>query len=62
MSKVILGYWNFRGYGQVARLLLAYTEANWEDVTYDQSNRTESWHNKEKHSLGLEFPNLPYLI
>ena len=28
-DQVILGYWGFRGLGQVSRLLLAYTKANW---------------------------------
>jgi len=32
--KVIFGYWGVRGRGQVLRLLLAYTEAKWEDKKY----------------------------
>ena len=34
MNKVILGYWQIRGLGQVPRLLLAYSGANWEDHKY----------------------------
>ena len=59
MSKITLGYWKSRGRAQVPRLLLSYTGAAWEDVQYSQS---EQWFGKDKMGLGLDFPNLPYLI
>ena len=59
MSKVTLGYWKIRGRGQVPRLLLAYTNAIWEDVQYTSP---EQWFGGDKNSLKLDFPNLPYLI
>ena len=59
MSKVRLGYWYVRGRGQIPRLLLAYTEADWEDVHY---TKPEDWFGKDKQGLGIDFPNLPYLI
>lgn len=59
MSKVTLGYWKSRGRAQVARLLLAYVGMAWEDVQYKEP---QQWFGKDKESLGLEFPNLPYLI
>ncbi len=59
MSKVTLGYWKIRGRGQVPRLLLAYTNAFWEDVQY---TAPEQWFAADKQSLKLDFPNLPYLI
>jgi hypothetical protein len=34
-NKVTLGYWGIRGRGQIPRLLLAYTNAVWEDVQYN---------------------------
>ena len=58
-DKITFGYWGFRGYGQVCRLLLAYTGANWEDVKYVDNDQ---WFEKDKKNLGLDFPNLPYLI
>lgn len=58
-EKVVLGYWGIRGLGQISRLLLAYTGANWEDVKYVEQDQ---WHQKDKKDLGLDFPNLPYLI
>ncbi len=58
-DKLILGYWGFRGYGQIARLLLAYAKANWEEVTYTDGDK---WFKEDKINLGLAFPNLPYLI
>lgn len=58
-NKITLGYWGIRGLGQVPRLLLAYTGAIWEDVKY---TAPEQWFGGDKDSLGLEFPNLPYII
>lgn len=59
-GKYILGYWSLRGRGQVLRLLLAFTGADWEDKVY---TGPEKWFgNGDKASLGLPFPNLPYLI
>jgi glutathione S-transferase len=59
MSNIKFGYWRVRGRGQVPRLLLSYTGALWEDVQYTQPDQ---WFGKDKVGLGLEFPNLPYLI
>lgn len=61
----VLGYWNIRGLAQPIRLLLGYTETDFEDKhyvcgpppDYDRS----SWLN-EKFTLDLDFPNLPYYI
>ncbi|CAG0886732.1 unnamed protein product [Cyprideis torosa] len=61
----ILAYWDIRGLAQPIRLLLHYTETEFEDKyyvcgpapTYDKS----CWFSV-KDSLGLDFPNLPYYI
>lgn len=59
-SKFVLGYWGIRGRGQVLRLLLAYSGLEWEDKIY---SGPEKWFgNGDKQALGMEFPNLPYLI
>ncbi|XP_059806112.1 glutathione S-transferase Mu 1-like [Hypanus sabinus] len=62
---MILGYWDIRGLAQPIRLLLEYTGTAYEEKhyccgdapTYDKS----TWLNV-KPKLGLDFPNLPYLI
>ena len=54
-----LGYWGVRGGGQVSRLLLGYTGLEFEDVRYTER---EKWFEDDKKNLGLDFPNLPYLI
>lgn len=59
-SKVKLGYWKIRGRGQVLRHLLAYTGLPWEEKTYDQPGEWFAIGDKDK--LGLDFPNLPYII
>ena len=59
-SEYILGYWKTRGRGQVPRLLLAYSGLNWQDKIYEGTG--EWFGNGDKNNLGLEFPNLPYLI
>lgn len=58
-NKITLGYWGVRGRAQIPRLLLAYTDAIWEDVTY---TAPEQWFQKDKFNLGIPFPNLPYVI
>uniref|UniRef100_H2XQD9 glutathione transferase n=1 Tax=Ciona intestinalis TaxID=7719 RepID=H2XQD9_CIOIN len=66
-SKMILGYWNFRGMGEQIRLMLEYLGLEYEDVKYYQVLRKDNtadlsnWLD-EKYKLGLNFPNLPYLI
>ena len=57
-DKVVLGYWCVRGRGQVARLLLAYTKANWEDVQYTSFQKYQ----EDANSIAFDFPNLPYLV
>lgn len=61
----VLGYWNIRGLAQPIRLMLAYAETDFEDKKYaygpaPEFDRSE-W-TKEKNTLGLPFPNLPYYI
>ncbi|XP_069489089.1 glutathione S-transferase Mu 2-like [Ambystoma mexicanum] len=58
-----LGYWDIRGLAHSIRLLLEYTGTKYEDKMYTcgpDDDRTE-WL-KEKETLGLDFPNLPYFI
>lgn len=65
MAPIILGYWNIRGLAQPIRLLLAYTESDWEDKLYACGTAPEFSRDvwlKEKFGLGLDFPNLPYLL
>ena len=63
--KITLGYWKCRGLAQPIRYLLEYTEHPWEDVLYEQGDppnySIESWL-QVKNTLGLDFPNVPYLI
>ncbi|XP_065447422.1 glutathione S-transferase 2-like [Chrysemys picta bellii] len=63
---VTLGYWDVRGLAHAIRLLLEYTDTPYEDKQYSPSGEgpdydTSQWTN-EKEKLGLDFPNLPYLI
>jgi len=58
-KEIKFGYWNIRGYGQAIRLLLFHLNLPFTSRDYDV--KSSDWAN-EKHSLGLEFPNLPYLF
>ena len=58
MTKPILGYWDIRGLVESARLMLEYNSVDYEDKRYRDPN---IWF-KEKFSLGLDFPNLPYFF
>ena len=58
-TSVKLGYWGIRGLAQVPRLLLAYSGVEFEDVLYTERG---AWFDQDKKSLGLNFPNIPYLL
>ena len=64
-KKIVLGYWKIRGLAQPVRYLLEYIEHPWDDVTYEQGDAPtysiECW-TSVKNTLGLDFPNIPYLI
>lgn len=57
-----LGYWNLRGLAQHIRLLLAYTETEYSEKTYELDTSAPEKSNwfAEKFTLGMPFPNLPY--
>lgn len=57
--KVKLAYWAIRGLAQVPRLLLSYLGVPFEDYYY---TNTEQWFKEDRHNLGIDFPNLPYLL
>lgn len=63
-----LGYWGMRGLAQPIRFLLEFTGAAWADELYCQAGPNDPipydkscWFNV-KETLGLDFPNLPYMI
>ena len=60
--SVTLCYWDLRGLGEASRLLLHYAEAEWEDKRLVLSETAFGDWKAEKFNLGLDFPNLPYLI
>ena len=65
MAPLILGYWKIRGLAQPIRCLLGYTKTDFEDVMYECSDAPtfdKSCWLDVKETLGLDFPNLPYLI
>lgn len=65
MAPVILAYWDIRGLAEPIRMLLSYVGEDWENKMYacgpapgfDVSSWTDV-----KYKLGLDLPNLPYLI
>ncbi|XP_075837744.1 glutathione S-transferase Mu 7 [Microtus pennsylvanicus] len=62
---MILGYWDIRGLAHAIRLLLEYTDSSYEEKRYvmgDAPDYDQSQWLNEKFKLGLDFPNLPYLI
>jgi len=58
-KALIFGYWNIRGRAGVIRNLLHYCEVPYEEKSYETR---EEWFNNDKFNLGLDFPNLPYII
>ena len=59
-EKVTLGYLNTRGCmrGNPARYLLNFAKVQYDEKTYILG--TDEWKNT-KDSLGMDFPNLPYI-
>ncbi|XP_069336963.1 glutathione S-transferase Mu 5-like isoform X2 [Eulemur rufifrons] len=60
-----LGYWDIRGLAHATRLLLEYTDSSYEEKMYtigDAPDYDRSQWLNDKFKLGLDFPNLPYLI
>uniref|UniRef100_A0A8D2FB03 Glutathione S-transferase n=1 Tax=Theropithecus gelada TaxID=9565 RepID=A0A8D2FB03_THEGE len=58
---MILGYWDIRGLAHAIRLLLEYTDSNYEEKKYRMGHAPDydrsQWLN-EKFKLGLDFPNV----
>ena len=57
--KPVLGYWDIRGRAQVLRLLFSCVGQEFENKTY---KTPEEWFSGDRHKLGFDFPNLPYLM
>ncbi|KAM9752640.1 glutathione S-transferase Mu 1-like [Menidia menidia] len=59
------GYWDIRGLGQYIRLMLEYTGSKYDNKVYvcgEAPNYDKSCWFNVKFKLGLDFPNLPYLV
>lgn len=65
MSKLTIGYWNIRGLAEPIRLMLEYAGVDYEDKRYccqmEPPYDRSAWVDV-KPKMGLDFPNLPYLI
>ena len=64
-TKPNFGNWKMRGLAEHIRAILAYKDVDFNDVTYEQTDgpefSSEAW-TSIKFTLGLDFPDLPYLI
>ena len=62
---ITLGYWKIRGLAANIRYQLAYSGIDYENVEYEQGDAPDfsraPWLD-HKFTLGLDFPNLPYLV
>ncbi|XP_054157586.1 glutathione S-transferase Mu 1-like [Oppia nitens] len=69
-SKPILGYYKIRGLAQPIRLLLKYTGVDFQEKDYEfgpgegfqHLDSIKQYWLKEKYTMGLDFPNLPYYL
>jgi len=64
-KKPVLGYWKIRGLAAPIRYIFEYLKVPFEDKFYEQGDAPDfdvSCWTSEKYALGLDFPNLPYLI
>ncbi|CAF1256980.1 unnamed protein product [Adineta steineri] len=64
-NQLVLGYWAIRGLVEPSRLALHYSNTLYTEKFYVQGEgpefSREEWLS-EKQNLGLDFPNLPYLL
>ena len=64
-GSVTIGYWKIRGLGAPLRFLCEHAGIKYNTVEYEQGDGPEfsraAWMDV-KFTLGLDFPNLPYLI
>jgi glutathione S-transferase len=64
-TPLTIGYWKIRGLQAPIRYVLEYLSVPYTEVLYEQGEAPEfsreAWLS-EKQNLGLDFPNLPYLI
>ena len=63
-ARPIFGYWKARigPRGSINRCLLGYAEVDFEDKQYSSLEGSTTIWSEDKPNLGLDFPNLPYLI
>ena len=66
-TKPVLGYWAIRGLAQQLRTQLAYCGVEFEDKTYDVTGDADAGWDRSawldvKFTLGMDYPNLPYMI
>lgn len=61
LNYVKLAYWDIRGLAQISRLLLSFFGVEFEDYHYNLE-KVDGWFKEDKLKLGLDFPNLPYLV
>uniref|UniRef100_A0A3P9PK40 glutathione transferase n=2 Tax=Poecilia reticulata TaxID=8081 RepID=A0A3P9PK40_POERE len=62
---MVLAYWDIRGLAQPVRLLLEYTGTAYDEKFYtcgEAPDYDRSCWFGEKEKLGIDFPNLPYLL
>jgi len=56
------GYWSIQGLGQACRMILHYTDTEYEDTVWEVTKREVWMDAKSKNDVSLDFPNLPYWI
>ncbi|EGR32113.1 glutathione s N-terminal domain protein [Ichthyophthirius multifiliis] len=61
MDQLKLGYWNVPYKGQPIRYILQLAKYKYEDQQYSFEDYNQ-WFQIQKYTLGLPFPNLPYII
>ena len=60
-DKITLGYWALRARGTMIRLALEYTGASYVEKRYSFET-APTWFGDHKQSLGIDLPNMPYMI
>lgn len=57
-ADLLLGYWPFAGRNMPVIFILEILKIPYEVSVFDQN----TWFSEERDKMGLDFPNLPFLI
>ena len=60
-APIKIGYWAPRSLAEPLYMFLEYKNVPYEKIVYTKEN-PEKWFEDDRENIGVDFPNLPYII